>query len=35
MNRGQKEIIRDKDMRVLEFSLLEIISLRDRHMQHC
>lgn len=34
MNRGQKEIIRDKDMRVLEISLLEFISSRDRHMQH-
>lgn len=33
MNRGQKEIIRDKDMRVL-VSLLEFISLRNRHMQH-
>lgn len=33
MNRGQKEIIRDKDMRVL-VSLLEFISSRDRHMQH-
>lgn len=34
MNRGQKEIIRDKEMRELEFSLLEFISSRDRHMQH-